>query len=139
MTNNNCGDVQKSFVKVDKPSASNTINSGIVITDHAADKIKHFLKIDKKSFKTHCLAIAVQKDGCSGMSYKMDMASILDCQKSEHKRFDHKGAVVMIAKTSYLFVIGSVLDYIEALTGSGFTLSNPNAKKHCSCGASFGI
>ena len=46
---------------------------------------------------------------------------------------------VMVEKQSYIFVIGSQLDYVESLLMSGFELNNPNIKKSCSCGASFAI
>eukprot|EP01047_Picozoa_sp_COSAG01_P000715 COSAG01_NODE_14_length_41020_cov_40.702133_7_plen_139_part_00 len=136
---NNCGDVQKSFVKSGDNQVSSKSIKGVSITQLAADKIKFFLQNDNKSHKTHCLAVSVNKDGCSGMSYKMDMSEISACEALGHKRFERDGSVLMIAKTSYLFVIGSELNYTEALTGSGFVLINPNAKKFCSCGASFGV
>lgn len=135
-----CGDVKKSFVqnnnnlKQIKPSAS-----GITITNLAAEKIQHFLLNENKNSSEFALHISVKKNGCSGYSYEMKMALISECLKNECKHFEHNNAHVMIAKTSYIFVIGSHLDYTEALTGSGFTLTNPNASKYCSCGASFGI
>ena len=42
-------------------------------------------------------------------------------------------------KLSYLFVIGSKVDYHESLLASGFQLVNPNIKRSCSCGSSFSV
>lgn len=134
-----CKGVKKAFVKNNNsPKIDNPIK-GVEITDRAAEKLLFFLKQDNKSFKEYGLHIAVSKDGCSGMSYKMDILKIENCVEKGAKLFNKNDAIFMIDKTSYIFVIGSYLDYIEALTGSGFTLTNPNAKKHCSCGASFSV
>ena len=32
---------------------------------------------------------------------------------------------------------GAVIDYVDALTGGGFKITNPNAKSNCGCGKSF--
>ena len=117
-----CGDVKKVFVATGDSSEKEVQNQpikGILITDKAAEKIRLFLENDQKSTVEYGLYVAVKKDGCSGYSYNM--------------------ALNMIDKTSYFYVIGSQLDYIEALTGSGFTLGNPNVKTVCSCGSSFAV
>ena len=76
-------------------------------------------------------------DGCSGKSYSMDLVA-----KSEYpddKVFIKNNANVIVDKSSYIFVIGSTLDYVETLLMSGFQLNNPNIKKSCSCGSSFAV
>ena len=136
-----CGDVKKVFVPtkettqvLDKPTPK-----GLEIRAIAADKIKLFLKNDGKSPEAHALRISVKKDGCSGHSYDMSLSDLATAKAAGDKIFTHDGANVAIEKTSYIFVIGSYLDYVEALTGSGFTLINPNVKKTCSCGSSFAV
>jgi iron-sulfur cluster assembly accessory protein len=34
-------------------------------------------------------------------------------------------------------MVGSVLDYADTLTDTGFKIVNPNAKNSCGCGESF--
>ena len=34
--------------------------------------------------------------------------------------------------------IGSIVDYVESINGSGFDIRNPNVKSSCGCGNSFG-
>lgn len=135
-----CGDVKKVFVATPPPTESSPIpKSGVEITDIAAEKIKLFLEKDNKSPSEYGLHIAVVKDGCSGKSYVMEMRLISDASEKGDRIFSHLGATIMIDKLSYLFVTGSILDYTEALTGSGFSLHNPNIKKTCSCGSSFAV
>ena len=136
----NCGNVQKVFVpNKDQTKSVKAIPSGLAISDHAAQKILHFIEKDGKNPSDYALKIAVVKDGCSGKSYTMDLAPIADAEKNNDKIFTHLGAKVIVEKTSYFFVIGSILEYVETLLMSGFQLNNPNIKKTCSCGSSFAI
>ena len=102
-------------------------------------KIKEFLKKDNLSHKTHGLRVGVRSDGCSGKSYVMELKPITECKELGDKIFEKNGSTIMIERLSYMFVIGSRLEYIEALTGSGFQLINPNIKGSCACGSSFAV
>jgi iron-sulfur cluster assembly protein len=134
-----CGDVKKVFVASKVIEEPRPVVSGLDITPKAAEKIKLFLSQDGKPLNEFGLRIAVKKDGCSGFSYDMSLENLSVAKEAGDKCFEHEGANVMVEKTSYLFVIGSYLDYSEALTGSGFNLVNPNIKKTCSCGSSFSV
>ncbi len=135
-----CGDVKKVFVKggatVEEAPAP---IKGIGITDKAADKIKLFLTNDGKDTQTHGLRVCVKKDGCSGLSYDMALSEVAPAREAGDKIFEKEGAFLIVEKTSYFYLVGSQLDFTEALTGSGFALSNPNIKKTCSCGSSFAV
>jgi iron-sulfur cluster assembly accessory protein len=134
-----CGNVKKAFV----PSAPNETLTpspkGFDVSDVAVEKIKHFLNIEKKDQDKYGLKISVVKDGCSGNSYTMDISELAPSIEAGDKIFAKNGARVIVEKLSYLFVIGSILDYKETLLASGFELSNPNIKKSCSCGSSFSV
>jgi len=135
-----CGDVKKVFVATKTvPEPLEAPIFGIVISELAANKIKQFITADSNSPDEYALHVAVVKDGCSGKSYVMKMAPLAESVSNGDKIFSKDGANVAIEKTSYMFVTGSVLDYTEALTGSGFVFSNPNVKKTCSCGSSFAV
>jgi iron-sulfur cluster assembly protein len=140
-----CGDVKKVFVPNSEEKKDPDVNAdvktivGIEITDIAAEKIVHFIKVDKKSPDEYGLRVSVVKDGCSGNSYTMDVGEIASSKDAGDKFFEKNGATVMVEKLSYLFVTGSVLDYTESLLASGFQLTNPNVKGTCSCGSSFKV
>lgn len=134
-----CGNVQKTFVPTEVKEDVKPATSGFDISDVAAEKILHFLSIEKKDPESHGLRIGVVKDGCSGNSYTMNICDLETCEKDGDKIFNKNGAIVMVEKLSYLFVIGSILDYKETLLASGFELTNPNVKKSCSCGSSFAV
>jgi iron-sulfur cluster assembly accessory protein len=136
-----CGDVKKVFVPVpdEKAKEISAVPSGFGVTDIAAEKIRHFCVVDKKSDDEFGLLIKVVKDGCSGNSYAMELSSISEARERGDKIFVHQGATAIVDKLSYLFVIGSQLDYVETLLMSGFQIQNPNVKKSCSCGSSFAV
>ena len=135
-----CGDVKKVFVPESKTDVVlDAPTSGILISGVAALKIKHFVEQKGQSIEAYGLKVYVKKDGCSGHSYSMEIEEIASNQVEGAKIFSQDGATFMVDKTSYFFLTGSILDYTEALTGSGFTLNNPNIKRTCSCGSSFSV
>ena len=137
-----CGNVKKVFVSV-KEAVQQKIEpvqyGNIHITENAAEKIISFCKKDNKSPQEYGLHVKVVKDGCSGNSYIMEIASIEAARERKDKLFCYGEATLIIDKASYFFVMGSELTYVETLLMSGFQLKNPNIKKSCSCGSSFSV
>ena len=104
----------------------------ISISDQAARQIQQLQEKEKSSF----LRIAIKEGGCSGFSYKLDF----DMNKGEKDRLlESKGIKILVDSKSLLYLMGMVLDFDGGLNGKGFTFSNPNAKKSCGCGFSFGV
>ena len=136
-----CGNVQKAFIPSTVPDAPEPVKpaSGFQISDKAAEKIKHFCSVEGHDPNDYGLKVSVVKDGCSGNSYTMALSPLAPSKEAGDKLFVHNGATVVVEKLSYLFVIGSMLDYKETLLASGFELVNPNVKKTCSCGSSFAV
>ena len=81
------------------------------------------------------LRVKVVGGGCSGLSYKMD----LDQLRQGDRIFERDGARIIVDRKSYLYLNGTELDYADDLMQSGFNLNNPNVKRSCGCGASFGV
>ena len=46
---------------------------------------------------------------------------------------------VIVDKKSYIYLVGTELDFSDGLNGKGFVFQNPNAKKACGCGTSFSV
>ena len=44
---------------------------------------------------------------------------------------------VLVDEFSVPYLQGSVVDFVESITGSKFDIKNPNAKSSCGCGDSF--
>ena len=103
-------------------------------TEKAREEI---IKAIKEDGKGKVLRIAIQGGGCSGLQYKMDFD---DNKREDDYSLDiGNGNVVVIDGHSAVVLRGTTLDYQTALVASGFKFINPNAKKHCGCGSSFGV
>ena len=107
----------------------------IQITEKAAKQINRLREDEELGPESH-LRVKVSKGGCSGMNYHMDFDSKID---EQDKTFESAGTKIIVDTTSYLYLMGMTLDYEGGLNGQGFVFNNPNAKKTCSCGSSFGV
>ncbi|MET0248863.1 MAG: iron-sulfur cluster assembly accessory protein [Sphingobium sp.] len=80
--------------------------------------------------------LSTPRRGCSGLAYSVDYV------KAEEK-FDEKietpGGVLYIDGASVLYLVGSVMDWVEDDFTAGFVFNNPNAKGACGCGESFTV
>ncbi|MEE8159477.1 MAG: iron-sulfur cluster assembly accessory protein [Dehalococcoidia bacterium] len=83
------------------------------------------------------LRVGVKGGGCSGLLYVL---SIGKNEPLETDRIvDDNGLRIFIDKKSYIYLAGTELDFSDGLNGKGFVFQNPNAKKACGCGNSFGV
>lgn len=107
----------------------------IQVSENAANQIKSILQSENRTDDSF-LRVQVAQGGCSGLSYKLEFQ---DGSKDTDKIFENEGFKICIDPKSYLYIVGMTLDYSGGLNGSGFTFTNPNAKKTCGCGSSFAI
>jgi iron-sulfur cluster assembly protein len=113
-----------------KPKA----RSGIEIKESAAERIRQLLA--ERGTPDAALRIRVKGGGCSGLAYDMEFA---DSPKEKDRVFEAHGVKVFVDPKSYIFLVGTVLEYHTGLLESGFKLHNPNVTKSCSCGESFTV
>ena len=80
--------------------------------------------------------LSTPRRGCSGLAYSVDYVT-------EEIGFDEKiatpGGIFYVDGGSILYLIGSVMDWVEDDFAAGFTFANPNAKGACGCGESFTV
>jgi len=82
--------------------------------------------------------IAVKGGGCSGLTYDLKITG--DVVESETEKIvEQHGVKVIVDKKSYIYLVGTELDFSDGLNGKGFVFENPNAKKACGCGTSFSV
>ncbi len=111
------------------------VELGVSISEKAAEKIRYFA--DKDGIADNVgLRVAVKGGGCSGMTYDL---TITGEERDTDKVVEQYGVKVMVDKKSYIFLVGTELDFSDGLNGKGFVFSNPNAKKSCGCGTSFSV
>jgi len=106
----------------------------IDITDSAKKKIIDLLS--EENNPTLKLRTFVQGGGCSGFQYGFTF----DEEKNEDDfEFPVDKFTVLIDSMSMTYMQGAVIDYVEELMGSQFTIKNPNAQTTCGCGSSFTV
>ncbi|MFT7343998.1 MAG: iron-sulfur cluster assembly protein [Lentimonas sp.] len=106
----------------------------INVTDNAKKQAQRLMEDENKL--GHFIRVGVEGGGCSGLMYQLE----LDNQDKEgDKSFEDKGIKVVIDKKSYLYLVGTTLDYSGGLNGKGFVFINPNADRTCGCGESFSL
>ncbi len=104
----------------------------ITVTSHAAEKIKGIQAAQATPAEAG-LRIRVMGGGCSGFQYQL----VFDAPQPGDQVFEQDGVKVVVDPKSFLYLSGTEIDYVDGLTGAGFTLKNPNAKGSCGCGSSF--
>jgi iron-sulfur cluster insertion protein len=106
----------------------------IEITDSAKEKIVDLLAEENNpSLK---LRTFVQGGGCSGFQYGFTFDEDQNEDDFEFMLGDYK---VVVDAMSMQYLQGAVIDYKEDLTGSNFSIKNPNAQTTCGCGSSFSV
>jgi iron-sulfur cluster assembly accessory protein len=119
-----------------KPSTAPSFRVGderlIKVSPSAAEKVSSLLT--RQGRPQGVLRVAVVGGGCSGLQYKMDLQ---DAPAARDILVESSGIKVVVDPKSALYVTGSELDYVDALTEGGFKVKNPNAATSCSCGESF--
>ncbi|AEI37681.1 MAG: iron-sulfur cluster assembly accessory protein [Zymomonas mobilis subsp. pomaceae] len=82
------------------------------------------------------LKLSTPKKGCSGLAYALDYTDKAD-PLDERIALDE--GVIFIESASLLYLIGSVMDWVEDDFQAAFRFENPNATGMCGCGESFTV
>lgn len=107
----------------------------ITITDKGAEKIREFLASQGTNGTEAGLRVGVRGGGCSGFQY----ALAFDQKRDGDEVFDYAGLKVLVDTPSLPYIKGSIIDYVDTLTGAGFKVENPNVVAACGCGSSFRV
>ncbi len=107
---------------------------GISIGDNAWGRLKKML--DERGTPEAGLRVAIKGGGCSGLQYSLNWD---EKPREKDRVFERSGVRVFVDPKSYIYLVGTVVEYEDALLQSGFKLSNPQQKSSCGCGESFTI
>ena len=102
----------------------------IQITERA---VRHILQLTASKGTSHGLRLFVEKGGCAGLSYGMQVAPA----QPNDQTLEQGGARLFLAADSVSLLADCTLDFEEELTHTGFKIVNPKAKQTCGCGTSF--
>ncbi len=106
----------------------------ITVTESAKKQALRLMEDDGKP--NLFIRVGVEGGGCSGLMYQL----VFDNEEKEgDKSFEDNGIKIVVDKKSYLYLVGTTLDFSGGLNGKGFVFVNPNADRTCGCGESFSI
>src|SRR4030088_925403 len=101
----------------------------INVSETAASKINELLVEEQKAGGG--LLVFVQGGGCSGFQYGMMIEE--NGQGSGDSVFESNGVRLHVDPISLQYLKNAEVDFVETITGGGFTIKNPNATTTCGC------
>jgi len=108
----------------------------IQVSENAKNKVIEMMQLDGYNPTTDFVRVGVKSGGCSGLSYELKF----DTERNENDSiFEANGVKIIVEKKSFLYLVGTILEYSGGLNGKGFVFNNPNANRTCGCGESFSL
>lgn len=111
----------KGMIKVSEQARKKIV---VLMEDEGFDAVQDYVRVGVKS------------GGCSGLSYELKFDK---SASEEDKIFEDNDIRLIVDKRSFLYLIGTTLEYSGGLNGKGFVFNNPNAQRTCGCGESFSL
>lgn len=107
---------------------------GLGVTETAAAKI-HEIREAEAIEPNYALRVKVMGGGCSGFQYDLYFDEVAEGDM----RFESHGVQLISDQMSFMYLMGTQIDYVEGLQGAGFKFQNPNTTGSCGCGSSFSV
>ncbi|TAI47457.1 HesB/IscA family protein [Flagellimonas allohymeniacidonis] len=108
----------------------------IKVSETAKQKVVSLMTEEGFDADTDFVRVGVKSGGCSGLSYELKF----DKSAGEaDKLFEDNQVRILVDKKSFLYLVGTILEYSGGLNGKGFVFNNPNAQRTCGCGESFSL
>ncbi|MEL4456612.1 iron-sulfur cluster assembly accessory protein [Lutimonas vermicola] len=108
----------------------------IEVSEKAKLKAIELMREDGYDASRDYIRVGVKSGGCSGLSYELTFDKE---EKENDKVFENNDIKIIVDKKSFLYLVGTTLDYSGGLNGTGFVFKNPNANRTCGCGESFSL
>ena len=109
----------------------------IDLTPLAAEKVKELMAAEPDA-ESLVLRVAIQGGGCSGFQYGL-MIDEGEGDATTDAVIEANGVKLLVDPISARYLRGAEVDFVDNVTGGGFTIKNPNAKSTCGCGSSFSV
>jgi iron-sulfur cluster assembly protein len=104
----------------------------IIVTPKAIDRLVSLLTEDKPN-----LELSVLGGGCSGMSYSF---MFTDREPVSTDKIYNLGQFKLyVPFTSFMYLMGTTVDFSDDLLNGGFKFTNPQSERECGCGISFSV
>ncbi|NJB37149.1 HesB/IscA family protein [Croceivirga sp. JEA036] len=108
----------------------------IKVSDTAKAKVAALMSEEGFEAGSDYVRVGVKSGGCSGLSYELNFDNTVG---DTDKVFEDNDIKIVVDKKSFLYLVGTTLEYSGGLNGKGFVFNNPNAQRTCGCGESFSL
>jgi len=108
----------------------------ITVSDSAKQKVLSLMQEEGFNAERDYVRVGVKSGGCSGLSYELKFDNSIG---DSDKVFEDNAVRIIVDKKSFLYLVGTILEYSGGLNGKGFVFNNPNAQRTCGCGESFSL
>ncbi len=106
----------------------------LALTEVAAEKVAEIREAE--TIEPHyALRVKVMGGGCSGFQYDL----YFDEHADGDYVFESHDVKLVCDQMSFMYLMGTSIDYVEGLQGAGFKFNNPNTTGSCGCGSSFSV
>jgi iron-sulfur cluster assembly accessory protein len=106
----------------------------LALTEVAAEKVREIREAETIE-ENFALRVKVMGGGCSGFQYDL----YFDEHADGDYVFESHGIKLVSDQMSFMYLMGTNIDYVEGLQGAGFKFNNPNTTGSCGCGSSFSV
>jgi iron-sulfur cluster assembly protein len=108
----------------------------IKVSEQAKSEVRKLMQADGFDSISDYVRVGVKSGGCSGLSYDLKFDKLVS---SDDKVYEDNGVKIIVDNKSFLYLIGTTLEFSGGLNGKGFVFNNPNASRTCGCGESFSL
>ena len=108
----------------------------IQVSETAKQRVINLMSEEGFDATKDYVRVGVKSGGCSGLSYDLSFDNKI---AEADKVFEDNEVRIIVDKKSFLYLVGTVLEYSGGLNGKGFVFNNPNAQRTCGCGESFSL
>ena len=108
----------------------------IKVSEIAKTKVTQLMREEGFDPSQDFIRVGVKSGGCSGLSYDLHFDHTTH---PDDKIFEDNNVKIVVDKKSFLYLVGTTLEYSGGLNGKGFVFNNPNANRTCGCGDSFSL
>ncbi len=108
----------------------------IKVSETAKKKVVALMTEEGFNADVDFVRVGVKSGGCSGLSYELGFDNTTT---ETDKVFEDNAVRIIVDKKSFLYLVGTTLEYSGGLNGKGFVFNNPNAQRTCGCGESFSL
>lgn len=102
----------------------------------SAPAAKHFAAQLAKHPSAVAVRLAVVAAGCSGFGYRVDPAEAV---RDDDQVFESGGVRIVVDAASLPHLQGTTLDVVDEGLARRVRFDNPNARRSCGCGETFGV